>query len=1793
MALLTTVDTGASVLAFDEFFGRMYRAEVGTSNTHIKSRAISGVLLHDVTGRFDLDYTISSADVKDFVFANPSNYRTIFWVESVTGRFSTVTLKAATVTAISNNRFTGFRTPSQTSVAIPANTDGIGLFYARGAINVIFSVGTAITVRRYVPSVTGPVSFGSATTYTATSTVNKPIRGADAASNKIYIIRGDATTTGTGNIEVADYTFDSDTSTYSVGSFAAPPNFATSEGTVGYGIPQGRADDLFHYGILPYVLYTNASGVNVSRTTAAAAPPEPMEPEPPDPMRPPEPPGSVAGKTVIQNVPAGTSVVGISLFENLYYTAEADYAQSGVTGSIIRVRHRLDQTPTTVITRDPSFSGGNEYFITDLVTYTVGGRSYLVSLYRVEPSTHQHAGLRSLLYLYRFTDNRLGVSGHGRNLAALQRDIRNDFTSSNQFHGTAICYNNLSNTVDVISNRGSTIDIDQFQVNNRGTLNITPLALINSTSPTASATQRIRGADFKDGKYYILLSGTSTTGTGVVESAAYTHSSRTVATFADETDADYTPPVGRLDGLTHARNGNSVFLYTDASGASLDVEETAPDLANRRRALLGITSGATVVAAQQIGSEYYIAENRGTTTTTRGEMFKYDNITTATRTSIIDDTTTRVPGDRTLQDMIFFNTGLQIRQYDDVFRYAMFLYAKPGDRTITFLQYRIQGRENYDPTLVEGTRWRLNNPYQPNTFTFVRRTDYTYPESIGAQDGYGLFMSFYAGRQLRLIANKGKNLTLLNLSHRGIQIFPPISLTGTDNTLPIRGAYATNYQHSTTPGGIVYSRTETEDIYIVRSSGNTSERSVIEKGTGTQYIQYLTFSQHDTVTHPTFAQATDTDFITTANEGRIDDIYFQKYGIPYPVLVGTDTTGPYLLFSSLLFAPTTNESIPDQILLPGTTTTLDLSTYFNNADSFSITPTTYSWISVSGSIVTFTPQVADITTAAIDLTAVGTNIKGSVNSGFKVQVNAGAPPARITEFQPLTIRATDTHTIDLSTHFSSTTAITYTSDTSWATITGTSLLFSPQEAQVATSPNTVSITARNAGGTFIERLSIFVTTSLVEPVVRQVIGKITLRALTSHTFDLADYFTGDPAPTFAIDPAISWITLSGTTVTLAPLEANVGTVSQNVVATNSVGTATTTFDVEVLTSQYQPIASEIPSVLMVQGTTETLDLSDYFEGTAPITYSLDENTTNLGWVTIAPGTGIVTFKPPQEAVRGLAYPVIATATNALGATNGLFNITVVQAPSAPVVRRTIPDQYVVANETLLLNMNEFFTGIPQAVYTFETVAPLGSLRTFITVRGSYLVIRPLLEDIQRENFVFRVTATNQRGFTSTDFNLFVLPFRPEQITQLPGERSFPHLKTIQVPYNVNDNIRPGLRSRGVLAATFDRIYIIGYDPVHARDKLLVFDRQLNPIPKEDFYFQDTGHTGFTTVGDGFALLKRERGTNGAVSINYGGMSGLNVYNHHKDFDGAIYIYDRGGRNIRRILAPQGGSAGGNLYFPATLPNGLAYIRETDHYLVSGGYIFPQRATTDLVQALRQNDGNYRTRLVNYNPPFLPRTRATWFVGSDGSFNHVPSAITGRRTAGITSIGYRGAAILTEAAGVLGVSVIGRRDYRYNFPLIPENNDPRGIAWNGAAILVYDYNGRIYFYGEEQTARPPLVPTDQDQYLTTDFEVTYDVYRVQGDDLERILTNFKGIPRTNRRLRRVAETLSIEEQLQTVELVPRRRAGFLVPGDFLIPVDPDREDEITLQNLPLYQRLRIVTFTEAGDNDFQSIICSTQ
>ena len=503
------------------------------------------------------------------------------------------------------------------------------------------------------------------------------------------------------------------------------------------------------------------------------------------------------------------------------------------------------------------------------------------------------------------------------------------------------------------------------------------------------------------------------------------------------------------------------------------------------------------------------------------------------------------------------------------------------------------------------------------------------------------------------------------------------------------------------------------------------------------------------------AVAMQTNLLTgdVSEDGRINYVDFDL--VTFAVRLGYSLPTP-----TPNRAPTTVNTIPDQtVTVGGTTTISDISPYFSDPDGDTLTYTASSsdtakaTVAVSNTTLTLTGVA--VGTATITVTATDPDSL-SVTQTFTVTVvQANRAPVKVGTIPDQTVDVGGTTTInDVSPYFSDPDddALAYTatsSDTAKATVAVSGATLTLTGVAVGTA--TITVTATDPDSLSVtQTFTVTVAQPNRAPVAVGTIPDQTVNVGATTTIsDISAYFNdpdGGPLTYTAtsLDTAKATVALSNATLTLTGVAA--GTATINVTATDPDSlTATQTFTVTVVQPNRAPVAVGTIPDQAVGATTVTVDVSSYFSDPDGDTLTYTATSSDTSKVTVSVSNSTVSITRTAITATGTAtITVTATDPGGLSATQTFAaNLGLVYSP--PVAEGVIPNQTVNVGETATISDVSVYFNDPGGNTLTYTATSSDTAKATVAVSNATLT----LTGVAAGTATITVTATNPGGLSAT------------------------------------------------------------------------------------------------------------------------------------------------------------------------------------------------------------------------------------------------------------------------------------------------------------------------------------------------------------------------------------------------------------------------------------------------------------
>ena len=458
-------------------------------------------------------------------------------------------------------------------------------------------------------------------------------------------------------------------------------------------------------------------------------------------------------------------------------------------------------------------------------------------------------------------------------------------------------------------------------------------------------------------------------------------------------------------------------------------------------------------------------------------------------------------------------------------------------------------------------------------------------------------------------------------------------------------------------------------------------------------------------------------------------------------------------------APATNGTIPDQtVTVGGSATTVDVSSYFNDADNDTLTYTATSsdtvkaTVSVSNATVSITAVAAGSATITVTATDPGGLTATQTFSVTVSQLNR--PPVAVSTIpdQSLAVGGASV-SVDVSSYFNDPDgdSLSYNfsfSDSSKmnASVTGSTVLFTG----VAAGTVTVTVTATDTSDLFASQTFSVVIGSQNRPPVA--VGTIPDQSLAvggaSVSLDVSSYFNdpdGDALSYTFSSSDTNKLNASITGSTLLFTGVDTGTATITVTATDASDlSASQTFSVSIGAQNRPPVAvGTIPDQsLAVGGASGSLDASSYFSDPDGDSLSYNFSFSDSSKMNASVTGSTVLFT--GVAAGTVTVTVTATDTGNLTATQ-TFTLTVNAQNQAPTIIGTISDQTVtVGGSATTVDVSSYFSDADNDTLTY-TASSSDTAKATVSVSSATVSITA----VAAGTATITVTATDPGGLTAT------------------------------------------------------------------------------------------------------------------------------------------------------------------------------------------------------------------------------------------------------------------------------------------------------------------------------------------------------------------------------------------------------------------------------------------------------------
>ena len=409
-----------------------------------------------------------------------------------------------------------------------------------------------------------------------------------------------------------------------------------------------------------------------------------------------------------------------------------------------------------------------------------------------------------------------------------------------------------------------------------------------------------------------------------------------------------------------------------------------------------------------------------------------------------------------------------------------------------------------------------------------------------------------------------------------------------------------------------------------------------------------------------------------------------------------------------------------------------------------------SWIIRNATSLTFNPGVAQVD-SVITVTVTATAPNGAYAS-FDVVVNVyDTVPVLTSGIDVIGISYIETRTVDLDEHFydaEGLDTLSYSVETegsSWITITGSTLRFSPSSADIGTTEYVVRAT--DAAGKIAECASSIIVTNAAPTITTQN-AQVEVNGNLDIGVTAIDPEGGDVTLSFeyAKDGSIvvPWFGYNEETrrFTGTPSESDVGIITVTVIAIDVIGSSSTSsFTVEAYAT---PKVLTVPSdLLCYYNQTYTVDLSGTFG------FSTDGGTVSVfglpGWMSWNAETQTLTLTPPSSSVNTLTViTLVGTDDASAGGREAVTTFTVTVQNHAPLVNKLVQDvSYSYTYGNFSFSVAEAFVDQDEGGTASLTLSLVGP--SWITLNSSTLVVSGITEITRIGSYDLTLSATDRFG----------------------------------------------------------------------------------------------------------------------------------------------------------------------------------------------------------------------------------------------------------------------------------------------------------------------------------------------------------------------------------------------------------------------------------------------------------------
>ena len=468
----------------------------------------------------------------------------------------------------------------------------------------------------------------------------------------------------------------------------------------------------------------------------------------------------------------------------------------------------------------------------------------------------------------------------------------------------------------------------------------------------------------------------------------------------------------------------------------------------------------------------------------------------------------------------------------------------------------------------------------------------------------------------------------------------------------------------------------------------------------------------------------------------------------------------------------------------GTAHTVDVSTYFTDANNDTLTytfeagwstPDPIATVTLSGSTLTVTP--VSVGTVTITVTATDPQDQSATQTYTVSITQPNRAPTTVGTIPDQKLKQGGSAvTISLGQYFNDEDGDTLSYV---ATAANLSIVLPHAGAPGAVSLNALAVGSSSVTFTASDPAGLSASQTFNVKVYNgpETVGTISDATLDSggntHTVDLSTYFDAIDTSTLTYtvissNTSFATVSLSSTTLTVTTVAA--GTVTVTATATDSDGlSATQTFTVTVNQANRAPVTvGTIPDqTVYINGSSVTVDASQYFfdaDGDKLYwTGSIYDNGTRV--VVELNSTGMVTISAPNPNLQkaGTARAEIFASDGKVRAKQDI-NITVLPEVKPPVASGTIPDVTLAVAGTSDVDVSGYFSGVSSDILTYTAVSSDTSKAT-TSLSGTTLTVTA----VAHGTATITVTATNPisqsatQSFTTTITN----PSSPVTVGTIP------------------------------------------------------------------------------------------------------------------------------------------------------------------------------------------------------------------------------------------------------------------------------------------------------------------------------------------------------------------------------------------------------------------------------------------